>query len=289
MMAEITKKNEESTEEILGSIRKIMSEDEATVEPQNGEETEPEPSTESTEEILGSIRKLMSEDEAAVEPQDGGKTEPEPSTESTEEILGSIRNLMSGAEATAESRDSDTVESKPNVEDTEQILSSIRNLMSEDETNSEPDDGGKTELEASKMSDQVIVEELRRLKDGYGDLPEDLVKAVSEVESQMRDDVDGIGSPTAESKEPNRVAELGGENDTKTSAPLTSHIMREFLEKISVDSGLNGFDVDSKGEDLDSVLALLFKISAHRWLEKNLEPLVTKLVQVEIKRLAKNL
>jgi cell pole-organizing protein PopZ len=58
---------------------------------------------------------------------------------------------------------------------------------------------------------------------------------------------------------------------------------------MSEDIGLPSFDGDENGEGLDNTLALLFKIAAYRWLEKNLEPLVRELVQDEIERLAKKL
>ena len=76
---------------------------------------------------------------------------------------------------------------KTNSENTEEILASIRKLMSEDGVTLESQDGDKTEPESSRTADLAVVEELRGLIDEYTALPEDLVSAVSELESDVLD------------------------------------------------------------------------------------------------------
>ena len=172
------------------------------------------------------------------------------------------------------------------ADSTKEILASIKKIMSEDEADVELQGVDNQETATFSRSDRSVVEELRSLIDEYTDLPEDLVQVVSDLESEIQGD--GLGSkyePPLKLKELTSSTDL----DERASDALISSSMRRFLEKMSEDIGLPSFDGDEDGEELDNNLALLFKIAAYRWLEKNLEPLVRELVQTEIERLAKNL
>jgi len=172
------------------------------------------------------------------------------------------------------------------ADSTKEILASIKKIMSEDEADLALQEVDNGEATAFSASDRSVVEELRSLIDEYTDLPEDLVQVVSELESEIQRD-----GPGSAHDPPLKLKELtsGINLDEGASDALISSSMRRFLEKMSEDIGLPSFDGDENGEQLDNTLALLFKIAAYRWLEKNLEPLVRELVQTEIERLAKKL
>ena len=172
------------------------------------------------------------------------------------------------------------------ADSTKEILASIKKIMSEDEADLELQGVDNQEPAGFSPADRSVIEELRSLIDEYTDLPEDLVRVVSELESEIQGD-----GPGSAQEPPLKLKELTSSTDMDDGASdaLISSSMRRFLEKMSEDIGLPSFDGDEKGEELDNTLALLFKIAAYRWLEKNLEPLVRELVQAEIERLAKKL
>jgi cell pole-organizing protein PopZ len=168
---------------------------------------------------------------------------------------------------------------------TEEILASIKKIMLEDEADLELPDADNAET-----GDRKVVQEMRRLIDEYTDLPEDLVRVVSELESEMQgDDPEFDGDPPLKLKELTGSSDLDNGETSSGSDALISSAMRQFLEKMSENVGLVSFDQRGNTEELDNTLALLFKVSAYRWLEKNLQPLVRELVRTEIERLAKNL
>ena len=173
------------------------------------------------------------------------------------------------------------------ADSTKEILASIKKIMSGDEADLELQGVENQETATFSRSDRSVVEELRSLIDEYTDLPEELVRVVSELESEIQEERPG----SAHEPPPLKLKELTSSTDLDESASdaLISNSMRRFLEKMSEDIGLPSFDGDENGEGLDNTLALLFKIAAYRWLEKNLEPLVRGLVQDEIERLAKKL
>ena len=175
---------------------------------------------------------------------------------------------------------------KRDADSTKEILASIKKIMSEDEAGLESQGVDNQETTAFSPSDRSVVKELRSLIDEYTDLPEELVRVVSELESEMQGERPGFAD-----EPPLKLRELTSSTDLDEggSDALISSSMRRFLEKMSEDIGLPSFDGDENGGELDNTLALLFKIAAYRWLEKKLEPLVRELVQDEIERLAKKM
>ena len=135
-------------------------------------------------------------------------------------------------------------------------------------------------------SDKSVVEELRRLIDQYSDLPEDLVMAVTELETE--NSIREIGDdPLIELEElSDNTTSADGNTKFVASEPSVPDSIKDFIKETAADMGIS--TSRSEGE-LDGILALLFKIIAYRWLDQNLEPLVKKLLRAEIERLAKTL
>ena len=174
---------------------------------------------------------------------------------------------------------------RKDVDSTKDILASIRKTMLE-ESGKPLSDGYSGGKPASvSASDTSVVEELRRLIDQYSDLPEDLITAVTELETgnSARERGD---DPFIELEELSDNTGTDGHRKFVVSEPSVPEPVKHFIEVTAAEMGIS----TSRGDgDLDGILALLFKIIAYRWLDQNLEPLVKKLLRAEIERLAKTL
>ncbi len=170
---------------------------------------------------------------------------------------------------------------------TKDILASIRKTMLE-EPGKPLSDGYSGGTRASvSPSDKSVVEELRRLIDQYRDLPEDLVRAVNELESETENSTQEMADDgLLELEELSDSTSADGDGKAVASEPLVPDSIKHFVEVTAANMGISTSNGDGK---LDEILALLFKIMAYRWLDENLQPLVKKLVRNEIERLAKTL
>ena len=174
---------------------------------------------------------------------------------------------------------------RKDAESTKDILASISKTMLE-ESGKPLSDGYSGGKPASvSASDTSVVEELRRLIDQYSDLPEDLITAVTELETGNSARERGDDS-FIELEELSDNTGADGHRKFVVSEPSVPEPVKHFIEVTAADMGIS----TSRGDgDLDGILALLFKIIAYRWLDQNLEPLVKKLLRAEIERLAKTL
>ena len=174
---------------------------------------------------------------------------------------------------------------RKDADSTKDILASIRKTMLED--SGKPLSDGYSGGKPASVSppDMAVVEELRRLIDQYSDLPEELITAVTELETGNSARERGDDS-FIELEELSDNTGADGHRKFVASEPSVPEPVKHFIEVMAADMGIS----TSRGDgDLDGVLALLFKIIAYRWLDQNLEPLVKKLLRAEIERLAKTL
>ena len=171
------------------------------------------------------------------------------------------------------------------ADSTKEILASIRKTMLEGAGKPLSDRYSGAESTNISPPEKSVVEELRRLIDQYSDLPEDLITAVTELETgnSVRERGD---DPFIELEELSDNTGTDGHRKFVASEPSVPEPVKHFIKVTAADMGIS----TSRGDgDLDGVLALLFKIIAYRWLDQNLEPLVKKLLRAEIERLAKTL
>ena len=169
---------------------------------------------------------------------------------------------------------------------TKDILASIRKTMLEEPGKPLSDGYSGGKRASVSPSDKSVVEELRRLIDQYSDLPEDLVMAVTELETE--NSIREIGDdPLIELEElSDNTTSADGNTKFVASEPSVPDSIKDFIKETAADMGIS---TSLGGGELDDILALLFKIIAYRWLDQNLEPLVKELVRAEIERLAKTL
>ena len=174
---------------------------------------------------------------------------------------------------------------RKDADSTKDILASIRKTMLEESGKPLSDRYSGAESTNISPPEKSVVEELRRLIDQYSDLPEELITAVTELETgnSARERGD---DPFIELEELSDNTGTDGHRKFVVSEPSVPEPVKHFIEVMAADMRIS----TSRGDgDLDGILALLFKIIAYRWLDQNLEPLVKKLLRAEIERLAKTL